>query len=146
MRPALSELVMLDTSVLVHLVRNDPTGQAIEADLRLARRAERPLYCVVAEGELRGLATYWGWGEPKMVIVDELLRELVVVDIGSPDVIAAYAGFYTIATTRGLPRGENDLWIAAAAAASSATLVTCDRDFGWMHPDHLHVHCFAGAT
>ena len=65
------------------------------------------------------------------------------VDIGSPDVIAVYAGLYAEATSGGLPRGENDLWIAAAAVASGAALVTCDSDFDWMHPNRLYVHYFA---
>ena len=65
---------MLDTGVLVNLVRNNATGQAIEATLQLSSRSERPFYCVVTEGELRSLAALWSWGEPKMARVDELLR------------------------------------------------------------------------
>ncbi|MCC7493999.1 MAG: type II toxin-antitoxin system VapC family toxin [Fimbriimonadaceae bacterium] len=136
-------LLVLDTSVLVHLVRHDGTGQAIDSDLGLSARHERPFYCVVTEGEIRALATGWAWGAAKLSKLDDLLLELVPVDIGSRDVIDSYSALYSAATKLGRPRGENDLWIAAAAMATGADLVTCDTDFDWMHPDWLVVHYFA---
>ena len=32
---------------------------------------------------------------------------------------------------------QNDLWIAATAKALDAHLVTTDKDFDVLHPDHL---------
>lgn len=36
--------------------------------------------------------------------------------------------------------GKNDLWIAAAAAATGATLLTTDGDFDWLDPLFLARH------
>ena len=38
-----SSLLVLDTNVLVHLIRNDAIGQRVEADYSLMERSERPL-------------------------------------------------------------------------------------------------------
>lgn len=53
-------LVLLDTSVLVHIVRNDAIGRSMIADYSLASRRERPLISSITQGELLGLAQYWG--------------------------------------------------------------------------------------
>jgi hypothetical protein len=43
MKASPSQLVVLDTTVIVHLARNSPTGQAIQAQYALTTRPERPL-------------------------------------------------------------------------------------------------------
>ena len=43
MRLSTSALVLLDTSVLVHLARQDATGRWVESEYSLTTRAERPL-------------------------------------------------------------------------------------------------------
>ncbi len=47
----------------------------------------------------------------------------------SDTVADAYADVKAIAEQDGTPLGENDLWIAAAALATGATLVSSDTDF-----------------
>jgi tRNA(fMet)-specific endonuclease VapC len=37
----------------------------------------------------------------------------------------------------GHPIGDNDVWIAATAAASGAVLLTADKDFDPMHDVHI---------
>lgn len=136
-------LVVLDTSVLVHLLRQDATGAAIEQELGLAARTERPLVSVVTEGELRALAILWHWGEGKVGALGALLDQLVLVELGHAPLVQAYAELYAAATRLGQPRGENDLWIAATAKAAKAELVTCDTDFGWLGDYQVLVHYFA---
>ena len=60
-----SQLVLLDTCVVIHLARNDKTGQHMEYTLSLTTRAERPLISTVVEGELLGFAKHRGWGNKK---------------------------------------------------------------------------------
>jgi tRNA(fMet)-specific endonuclease VapC len=141
MKPSSSQLVVLDTTVLVHLARNSPTGRAIEAQYALTSRPERPLLSTVVEGEILALARRWGWGQTKMAHLNALLLELVRVDAGMREIVEAYAELHYEATRSGKPRGQNDLWIAATAQATGATLFTCDTDFAWMHPDLLAVCC-----
>jgi tRNA(fMet)-specific endonuclease VapC len=47
--------------------------------------------------------------------------------------LSSYALIDTYSRNMGINMGKNDLWIAAAAHTTGATLVTTDRDF-----DHLH--------
>lgn len=133
-------LVVLDTSVLVHLARNDKTGREIERDFSLTRRPERPLISTVVEGELFGLARYWNWGEEKVARLGELLAELVRVEAGLREIVDNYAELYAEGRRMGQGCGENDLWIAATAKATGAILLTCDKDFDWLHDRHITRH------
>ncbi len=54
-------LVVLDTNVLVHLLRNKATGQRIEKKYNLSQRRERPLICIVTVGEIMSLARLGNW-------------------------------------------------------------------------------------
>lgn len=140
MSAGLSRPVILDTSVLVHLARNSVTGRTIEEQYALLRRADRPLVSTVAEGELLGLARRWHWGERLLDDLRALLRHLVSVEAGRPEIIETYARLYALACATGNAAGENDLWIAATAIVTEAELFTCDRDFLWLHPEHLTVN------
>lgn len=135
------KLIVLDTNVLVDLVRNNERGQRLNRRFKLTERTERPLFSTVTEGEILGLARLprWRWGERKLGQLRELLDQLVRVDAGLPEVVTAYAELYAEAHATGNPTGENDLWIAATAKASGAVLLTCDRDFDWMKPPLVQV-------
>ena len=132
-------LVLLDTSVVVHLARDSETGKSIEAEYHLSRRKERPLISTVVEGEMLGLARLWGWGERRLQDLRELLSQFVRVDAGLPEIVEAYSLLHAEGTRDGHPRGENDLWIAATANVLGAGLLTLDRDFCWLDPGHVRV-------
>ena len=136
-------LILLDTSVVLHLARNDATGQAIEARYSLASRRDRPVISTITEGELLGFAYFRRWGQHKLEALRTMLDNFVRVDAGLPDVVEWYAKFYAEARRTGAPCGQNDLWIAATAKAAGAVLLTCDRDFEWLHPKYLQVFRFA---
>ncbi len=139
MKVSSSQLAVLDTTVVVHLARNDATGQAIEAQHSFTSRPDRPLLSTIVEGEMLALAYGWNWGDKKIAALRKLLSELVRVDAGMPEIVEAYAELHAEARRTGKSCGENDLWIAATAKAAHATLFTCDKDFNWMHPDHVAV-------
>jgi len=134
-------LIVLDTMVLVDLVRNNERGRQTDARFQLTERAERPLFSTVTEGEIYGLARSpkWRWGERKLSILHGLLDQLVRVDAGRPDIVDAYAELYAESKATRNSTGENDLWIAATAKATDAVLLTRDRHFDWMKPPLLDV-------
>jgi len=132
-------LILLDTSVVLHLARNDLTGKSIESQYSLTSRRERPLISSVTEGELLALAYSRQWGQRKIDALHEMLGNFVRVDAGLPEIVEWYAKLFAEARIRGASRGQNDLWIAATAKAVGAVLLTCDKDFDWLHPDHVHV-------
>lgn len=48
-----------------------------------------------------------------------------------------YAEIDTFMVKHGHPVGDNDVWIAATAAAAGAVLLTTDKDFDPMHDRFL---------
>jgi tRNA(fMet)-specific endonuclease VapC len=122
-------LILLDTSVLVHLLRNDVVGQRMDAEQELRSRTERPLISIVTHGELLAFAKKRKWGARRVSDLESLITELVIVDIRSRPVLSAYAEVDAYCEGNGKTLSKNDLWIAATAIATSATLITNDKDF-----------------
>lgn len=126
------ERILLDTNIVVELVRWKGAGQAIDAAHRLTARQDSPLICGVTLGETQSLARHWGWGIEKTSKLRALLRRLVVIDIELDIVVQRYAEIDQQSRAVGRNMGKNDVWIAAAAVAADAVLLTGDHDF-----DHL---------
>ncbi len=128
-----NELILLDTNVLIHLVRGNEIGQRIDTNYQLRARLERPLISIITVGESFALARKFKWGKTKVDQLKELLRELVVVDIHA-SVLEKYAEISDYLENIGQPMGQNDMWIAATASASNSWLLTTDTDFDRLHP------------
>jgi tRNA(fMet)-specific endonuclease VapC len=112
-------MFMLDTSIISDLVRN-PGGQAAE---RLAEVGDGDIATsVIVAGELR-----YGClkkGSARLTErVEALLREIEVLPL-KPEVSAHYGEIRRDLEARGMPIGQNDLWIAAQAMFCEAVLVT----------------------
>ncbi len=138
MKPTV-ELFLLDTSVVLHAVRDSEVWRRVDGIFHLRHRAERPLISAVSVGEALALAKRNGWGESKMAKLESLLRQLVILDINVEPILRAYAELD--AATRGRPIGENDLWIAATARATGAHLITTDTDFDTLYPKFIQLTC-----
>lgn len=131
------DLLLLDTNVLIHLIRARPIGQQIAKELSLASRPERPLVSIITVGELHAFARKLGWGAAKQSQLADLVRQLVLVDVHSADVVEHYAAidhFSEKEMKPARPLGQNDMWIAACAATYGAHLVTTDHDFDHLTP------------
>lgn len=123
---------LLDTSVLLLLVRGGPMARYIRAVYQLDELAQRAVVCVVSHGELRAMAARRGWGEDKHRRLLEVLGDHVTVDLDGEPVLEAYveADRISRAVREGARTiGDNDRWIAAASKACGAVLLTADRDF-----------------
>jgi predicted nucleic acid-binding protein len=136
------EVALLDTDVLLHVFRNDVTGQMIEQQYLLGTRQERPLLSTVVEAEVKAFAAWHTWGKGKLARLDKILSRLVRVEAGLPEVVQAYVELYPVARQKGqaiATHNQNDLWIAATARATNSVLYTCDKDFLFLHPQHVTV-------
>jgi predicted nucleic acid-binding protein len=138
----MSALFLLDTNVVLALVRGQALGAFIDATFLLSAARRRPAISVVTHGEVRVLAGRNGWGEAKLAALRCALDALVTVDVNVAEVLDAYVEIDLF--SQQMPggarnMGKNDLWIAACAKASGATLLTTDRDFDHLDPDLLTV-------
>ena len=123
---------VLDTNVVVQLFRGNEIGKRIEAHFGLFTASLPPLLSVVSLGEARSLARQWSSGPEKVAQLHALFLKLVIIDINREPVVANYVEIDHYSRSVGRRMNQNDLWIAAVAAATDATLLTTDRDF-----DHL---------
>jgi tRNA(fMet)-specific endonuclease VapC len=129
---------LLDTSIVLHLVRDKDLGKRISAQFSLADTIHRPLISVVTLGEIWALADQFNFGPTKRDFLSKVLQTLVILDINDQSVIDAYVDVdRACRKARGGARilSKNDLWIAATAKAASAVLLTTDKDFIVLHPD-----------
>lgn len=127
--------LLLDTNILIHLARGGTAAQRLESAYALRARRLVPFVSIVTVGELLAFAARNGWGGAKRAALEQLVAHLVVVDISREPVLRAYAEFDATLTNAGTRMGQqNDLWIAATAAATGAVVLTTDRDFDVLHP------------
>jgi predicted nucleic acid-binding protein len=82
-------IYLLDTSVILPLVRGNALGRYIDQRFCLRSATQRPLVSVVSLGEVRVLAARNGWAEAKLRALSNALDNLIVVDIHHPSVIDA---------------------------------------------------------
>jgi tRNA(fMet)-specific endonuclease VapC len=132
----LPRLLLLDTNILLHLIRENRLGRSIESQFRLQSRAERPLISIISLGEILAFVKRWNWGLSKTSALENLLRGLVVLEI-SDETLEHYAEIDVFLRRAGRPVQQNDMWIAATAAASGAHLLTTDKDFDPLYPAYL---------
>jgi tRNA(fMet)-specific endonuclease VapC len=125
---------LLDTNVVVQLLRWKEIGKRIDARFGLLAAAVPPLISAVSLFDARSLARQWSWGPDKIAQLHALLLKLVVVDIRREPVVAHYVTIDHHCRGLGRRMNQNDLWIAASAAATGAMLLTTDRDFDPIDP------------
>lgn len=135
---------MLDTNMVIAALKDQPHWKRAQIEHSLGTDDALVMISVVTEAELRSLAEQNGWGAAKKEKLEKLLRRYVIIDINHNDSalveaysrIDAFSQGRLIGHTLGLTSrnmGKNDLWIAATAGVSKATLLTTDADF-----DHLN--------
>ncbi|HRF60887.1 MAG TPA: PIN domain-containing protein [Fimbriimonadaceae bacterium] len=127
---------VLDTNIVLHYSRkNSPVAAQVEADYGIRAARFRPMICAVTLGEMRAFAQ--GWPADRVESLEAILDELLVIDIHRDDVLSEYARLHKFSAdgkelaekgARGRNISHNDLWIAAAANAVDATVLTTDAD------------------
>ena len=137
---------LLDTGLLLGFTRTAPWALKVREAHDLGNAENMVFTSVICRGEILALAEKYGWGSEKRTRLEELLRQIPQLDISRGPIIDAYArldawthGKSVMAPKNARPpkpavsMTQNDMWIAATAHASGATLLSTDRDF-----EHLH--------
>ena len=130
----ISPLYLLDTNILVHLIRRDDTGERIRHLYNPLMTDPRPLISVVTDGELRSLSFQFGWGKEKTEKSRFFLSYFQRITIDTEDILQADALIDTYSERAGRSMGKNDLWIAATAHITGAYILTTDADFDHLDP------------
>lgn len=128
---------LLDTNIVLELLRGNECGQAIDAKFNLRPTLSSSMVSVVTVGEMLSLARKFGWGQKKIDNLHEMLDELVWIDINRREILEAYSEIDHFSETVGYAMGKNDVWIAATAKATGTTLLTTDPDFDHLDGKHL---------
>jgi predicted nucleic acid-binding protein len=141
-----NDLLILDTNIVIHLIRDNEVGRRVDATFQIRHRPDRPLISVVTIGECLSLSRQFRWGPARVSALETLLREFVVVGIDARPILERFGEFHFWTKSIGRTLGHNDLWIAATAAAIGAHLVTTDIDFDSLHPERIRRTLIAEAT
>jgi predicted nucleic acid-binding protein len=138
--------LILDTNILVLLVKNKKFGKFFEENYRL-KFFDNICYCYITLGELDSIIKQNNWGDEKTQYLNRILKGFELVDLNNLKIVECYGTIDAYSQgklkTKPLPHGtsswnmgKNDLWISAVAMSLKGTLITTDRDF-----EHLH-HTF----
>jgi len=124
---------LLDTNILIAYIRWGLLGHYIEATYNLYTLQPTPIISIVTEGEIRAIALRHNWGAAKLAKLQRLLNAVTIIPLPFGGVIDAYARIDHPCVQNGLSVGKNDLWSAATAHVTGATILTTDRDFDPLH-------------
>lgn len=126
-------LYFLDTNILLAYIRQGLLFDWIEAQYQLATMTPTPLISIVTHGEIRALALRLAWGPNKQQRLNRLLSLFTPVPLPFSNIIEAYSLLDNYCLRNGYALSKNDLWIAAAAHVTGATVLTTDHDFDPLH-------------
>lgn len=73
---------LLDTNVLVALIRANTLGEAIDQRFGLHANINRSMICIVTVGEMLSLARQFGWGAARRNDLEELLDDAHLAPFG----------------------------------------------------------------
>jgi len=133
------EQLVLDTNILLHLLRGKKAAGFIEREYRISGRSPSAIISVVTKGELKALGYKFNWGPTQHERLDAMLAGLPTADISHSAVWNAYAKIDLFSNAHGVKMGKNDLWIAATTLVVGGVLLTTDADFDHLAPTGVKV-------
>lgn len=132
---------VLDTSFLLNLIRNTPASQTVASQLGINEAGSLIILSIVSVAEIRVLAQRNNWGNTKLQKMEQIIAAAMVIDISLNDeeLLSSYVEIDANSQSLGRKMGKNDLWIAATAVVTDATLISGDRDFEHLNGRYLNL-------
>jgi tRNA(fMet)-specific endonuclease VapC len=124
---------LADTNILILYTRQQELYRQIEKQYNLLLPSPAPFISIVSVAEIQAFAGKRAWGTDLKQRMYDVFDAFTVIPIRSDDLVDAYVEIDIYSHGVGRDMGKNDLWIAATAMVTGATLLTTDLDF-----DHLH--------
>jgi predicted nucleic acid-binding protein len=94
------DMILLDTNVILYLLRGKAAGQWIKQTYQLDTRTERPFVSMITVGEILAVADRQKYGPGKRESLRTLLEELVIIEVKSP-IAEEYAKIQALLQERG---------------------------------------------
>lgn len=145
--------ILIDTCVIIHIVRESATG--IKCLQALSEFDDNPslVVSVVTKAELESFSRQHNWGAAKVQQLTNFLNAAIVIDIMQSDatLLNSYVmidGYSkrkfpgpggTLLNDSAKKMGKNDLWIGATAKTLDIPLMTTDGDFDHLNTELLRV-------
>jgi tRNA(fMet)-specific endonuclease VapC len=138
----LRQSYVLDTNVLLALIRGNALGTEIDNAYGLRGSLQRHIVSIVSQAEMLVLAERNEWGDPKRDALRVMFEHLVVLPIDGQALVEAYVRISAV--DRSWPEGtrnmgKNDLWIASTALHTGLPLLTTDPDFRFLNNNPIQV-------
>ena len=141
---------ILDTNVVLHIVRNSSLWHKVKSEYRLDLPENKMFISIVTYAEIKSLAKQLSWGKSKMGKLETVLGNFPTLYINN-DVVESYIEIDVFSQGKDkmnpLPSsissrnmGKNDLWIAATTKYIQAELITMDNDFIHLNEAFFKVH------
>jgi tRNA(fMet)-specific endonuclease VapC len=138
----LNQSYVLDTNILLYLVRGSSTGASIDRAYGLRSSLQRHIISIASQAELYVLADRYKWGATKREALRLMLDNVVIVPIDGQGLVDAYVRIAAAASSwpEG-PRnmGKNDIWIAATSLYAGVPLLTADKDYLFLNNNPIQV-------
>ena len=146
---------LLDTNMLLGFTREAPWAIRPRKNFNLGDSETMVFTSAICQGEILALAEKNGWGSEKRSRLEEVLNGVPTLDIGRGMILDAYARIdawthgKSVTSPNNAPppkpavaMNQNDLWIAATAHVSRASLLSTDTDFEhldniWLKFNHI---------
>jgi tRNA(fMet)-specific endonuclease VapC len=138
----LKQSYVLDTNILLALIRGKALGESVDNAYGLRANLQRHVISIASQAELLVLADRNKWAQAKRDAVNFMFQSLVVLPIDGEALLDAYVQVsHADMTWHGGPRnmGKNDIWIAATAVSSGLPLLTTDKDFTFLNGNLVQV-------
>jgi tRNA(fMet)-specific endonuclease VapC len=141
-------MYLLDTNILLNVVRNSELYQEVNKKHRLFGSTNTSHTSFVCIAEIRSIAIRNGWGNSKMAALQNLETKIRPIWISNYDFVERYVEIDTFSAGKHPTKpllssakkmGKNDLWIAATASLLNASLITTDADFDHLNDVFLNV-------
>jgi predicted nucleic acid-binding protein len=140
---------ILDTNIFVLLAKNEFFGNFFEEEYQNQASAEF-YYTMISLGELDSIIKKNNWGNKRVIELNNIVKGFKLIGMKSIKIIEAYGTLDAFSQgklkSNPLPNGitarnmgKNDLWIAATAYATNATLITTDKDFTHLNQQFISI-------
>jgi predicted nucleic acid-binding protein len=122
-----SPVYLLDTNVVLHLVRGNAVGKELADAFGLLNSVNRPLVSIVTHGELFLLAARNNWGAEKRTVLENALDNLVTVDLNDKAVLSAYVEVQQYSRRAPADRANSMLMMPGSPLARRRRMRRCLR-------------------